>query len=1529
MSESPEEELKTDDWGDSIEWDETDELNISLDKGINNWGISPNLGETYMVLFKDKKLFLGSVNNVENEDGKYFTLKNNSKSLLFETEETGIIKMKTDDYEILDIKRLKKYDMKMLELPESIEEKLDKTSDIAYSLIDHKDHIYTRQELKEILVSTLYSQYNDKTIIKSMKEIIEYAEILIDLSGEDLIKKRKISNWCIPIITNETKIIPEENEIINEIKELNENDMLITDKNTKNDKNYISLMKNLLHSWDNILHNESDEGVIINDYEGKMYRNCMNMKNCSGINGLYSFDEIKNNRELKIPTTFDRSTGDSNFVQLRKPMKINIIGVLTVPYNYFPFLSDSFLNMNNLTLYEKCIFQDLIKQTNTHKRETFKKQSIISKSFQNQNYKYELDRFIIHLLNSKDKNELIDDIESMKPTIEELFKIIDDRIINSINNYKDISKLLVNYEIDNLDINKGYKIVNDILKKNVRNAIKNSRVFNLKHKKIVKKELTIEKRIELSRNIIFGMLNISSRNSLIKRFIDTFCVETTEDTNWYYGIHDKKRLLCKHYSYLSKNNEESFFMMKQKYQKLPVIDGNIYCKNCGEFICREEFSHDDGFVGDMPASTKEILIQDKDLFEKYDESEMNNIGLLKDISQGLGVDMKDDDLILINDIYISLSEDIIANKRYNTTNITTSDEHPRVKEIKKLKKDKKMFTKATKSFQIFLKVTNRILIFISLSLIVIATNIPSYENKYIKDFKLFYNDKKLNKDFIDKILLVMKRLSHTFGEKYDKIFTELLNEKKSYDILSVSEQIQNLIYFFLSSNFPKILKIYNDYSKFLNIKDNLYIKYEWPIFKPLSKNKLILGINEVVQNDKISEKYLLKTYNHLNIENITSVSALDEYDIHNTLNIKNNELINTAFQRLFNISISLYGKLEKPNFYIDTNVEKFYDSSSDEIKEICIKSGWNNTKKTMGPVNFKELRKKLIPNIIKNIYKTNADIEPCFTIKENCNDLIHININNYDLQMINVNDKRFYYHQIPDIFPSVNFSAINDEIKDKIFNTFAFDPSNNIIKREYNQKYLGKFIIDIENIIDIDIEDKREEYEKNIPRNEKNFHKIISFMHDKSCMEKLYINIPTDIDNDTIKEFLNSTFINEYHYLLDISEFSEMKNIIDILSENKSAFKEIQKDLNTILLKIENKIDEILKIIGENMIVYFDKYPKLREDFQLIFVPGIKNHISVSKLYHEKLESYGSINYRKLNETNIENIFKLLIEDETFDFEYIKDISNDILFILANIINSGYKNSHVPKSWRLSETNKDWFKKYIDTHYFSQHKDIYKKTNFKDFSKYFNVSKKRFIDLFFNIKYIVKNIDLQRNTDDIILTKNIKSLWKYIFLNIIKELLIFTSSIQEDSEIDEEKEDDIENIESFSMDIITHLFEKRYDLTWIYSNKSILNELLSSQKEREKQKLIHKLDGMTNDKRYATTELHTIGTKNYFKASEIENMEHIEDDNYKNANDDLSYINQLMNGETIGETNLVVENDLLNDNYDTGDFIDDDGGNMD
>lgn len=1527
------EEMETDEWGDGIGWsDTTDMIQSYQDNGNDVWGrVIPNIGETYLVLFSDKKMFLGYVGDVENEEGKYFTLKNDSKSLLFQTEENGIVKMKTDDYEILDIKRIKKYDMKLLEIPETLENKISENSEIAYTLIDEKNRIYTRHELKEILISTLYSQYNKDSETKSMKEIIEYADILLDISGDEYKKDKSFDNWYIPIITNETKVISEEDEISEEIKNLIENDMLISDNNTKSDKNYIGIMKNLLHLWENIITDDNSDGLLVDDYTGKVYRNCLNMNNCLGINGLYSFDEIKNNHGLKIPTTFDRITGDSHFMELKKPMKLNIMGILTIPYHYFPFISENLLKTQNLTLYEKCIFQELIKQTNIHKRSEFKKNDIMTKDFQKNNYNYELNTFTIHKLSSKDKEELLEDIDNIKPSVKELLMSLDDKILKSVKNYQDITKLLINYRVNYTDLDKDYSYINEILTKNTKIAPK---IFKLKQKPIVKKELTIDKRISLSRELIFGMLNITSRNILIKRFIDTFCVSSSEEPDWYIGIHDKKKILCKHYSYLSgEKGSEEFFMMKQKYQRLPPQDGNIYCKNCGEFICKEEFSHDDGFTDDLPTSTKEILIQEKDLFEKYDESDMNNIGLLKNISQGLGVELNDKDIVIIIDTYSSLSEDIMANKRYDTINITMGDEHPRMIDIKKkYKKDKKLLTKSVKTFQIFLKITNKIISMISLSLLIIATSIPIYKNKYINDFNLFNDDKTVNKEFLGKIVIVLKKISHTFGEKYQKVYEEVYNEKKSYDVINIDGQINNLITFFLSSSFPKLILRFKEYLRFKENTENRYINYEWSIYKPLSHNKLVKKINDTVNDDDSNKDLLLKTYNVTNIENVTNISEIDDYDIHKGLNIERINLINPAFQRLFNLSISLYGKLDKPNFYLDTNIEKIISESGDEIKDLFIKSGWNDKTKTIGPISFKELRKVLIPNILKTIYdKTNNILQPCFTLKDSCNDFIHININNYDLSMINVNPKRFYKHITPIIFPNVNYNIIKDEIKEKIFKIFAFDPSNNIVKRTYSVNYLGKFLLDIANFSKIDIDNNSGNLEKDIPKNEKNFHKIIEYFHKKSRLKRSFSNLPENITKDRLIASINKKYINEYFSLIENKDYNfntdKFINILEIIDENKGDIKDIRKNLTDIYIEIEDKNNEILTTIGTFMKTYLDNNKVSKDKFQNIFIPGKKTHIKIYDEMRKRLESLGKINYRNLTDKNIEDIFRLLIEDDTFDFEYIKDISNEILYIISNIINNGVKNSYIPKHWRLSDVNKDWYKRYIDNNYFSHHRDIYKKSGSKDFSEYFNKDKTHFISLFEKIKNLTENINIQRNITGL-LTDNIKSLWKYIYLSIIKELLLFSDILRDELNIDEDDEDSIDILERFSVDLIIHLFEKRYDITWIYSNKDNLNELLGVQKEREKQKLIHKLDGMSNDKRHASTELHTIGTKNHFKASEKENMAHIEEEDYKNELDDLSYINEIMNGTILEENHYVIEDDLSNQNYDTGEQIDDDGGDI-
>ena len=1541
MSQTQSTEMLSDGWGDQIEWADTENWTSSpapteWNDTSNVWGTTPILGERYIVLFNDKTIFTGTVNEVENAESKYFTIVNDEKTLLFQLADNGTIETKTHDYDIADIARVKKYDMKLLDAPSPAQEKYEEINDIAYTVIDDNDRVYSKQELKEILISTLYSQYNADNISKPLSEIISYADILLDISGEQVMSKKTIGKWCIPIISNETRIYTEEKEIYDELKDLIENDKLIIDKNTKHDKNYIGLMKNLLHLADNIIHDENNTDLKVSDYEGKMYRNCIGANNCAGINGLYTFDELRNNKTMRIPTSFDRSTGNSNFLELKKPMPINVVGILTIPYHYFPYIYENLFNDNSMTLYEKCILQDLLKQTNIQKRNEFKNNTIISKQFTKEDHTYELNTFTIHTLNSKNKTELFSDIESIKPSVKEMLTNLDDKIRESIKSYLDITKLFVNYEINIDDLEKDYIYVNELITRNSNVAKKNTKIFALKKRKLVKKELDIEKRITLSKDIIFTMLNISRRNIFIKRFIDTFCVDSSTEDHWFVGIHDKKRLLCKHYSYLSGTaGETDFLIMKQRYQRLPPEDGNIYCKNCGEFICQEEFSHEDGFVNDMPSSSKEILQVDIDPFEKYDESDMNNIGLLKDISNGLGVTLNDEDIVLIIDTYTSLSEDIVANKRYNTLNITKTDEHPRVTEIKKThKKDKATLQKMIKSFQIFLKVTNRIVVLVSLSLLVIGTSTPTYDNKYIREFKLFINEqpRSINKDFVNKITHVLKKISHTFGEKYDKIYTELFNEKKSYDVASVDEQICNTILFFSSSSFPKILTRFETYVSFQKSVEDVFIKYEWPMYKPLSNNKLIKEINKIIRDDKISVELLLKTYNVINVENITGVAGINEYNLQGELNIQNNDLINTAFQRLFNISVSLYGRTEKPNFFIDSNMEKFFNESNDDIKEVCLKGGYNDKTKTMGPVIFKNLRNKLIPAILKEVYESNDNnLSPCFTLKEHCNAYIHVNINNYDLSMMNVPSKRFYTHTKPDIFPSVNYSLITDDLKDKIFKTYAFDPANNIIKREMNTEYLGKFILDISHVATIEIEDNVKAYEKDIPRNELNFHKIVEYIHLKNPLRFNYIYLPQKITGDSVINYTQNAHINEYSMLLDGKDYSfdseKFLQIIQILDDNIENIKDLQKDLTKIYIEIEDKNDEFLTYIAQNMNAMFNDNPSLRTKFQNIFFPGRASHIKIPEDTRQKLESYGPINYKNINEKNIEDIFRVLIEDDIFDLEYIKDIANDILYLLSNIVNSGFKNSYIPKSWKLSDTNKDWYKKYVDTRFFSHHRDIYKIKNASSFSEYFDPKLKlQFSELFIKIQKCVKYIEIQRNSYEGVLTKNIKSLWKHVYLNVIKELVMFSEEIKYRVNIEDDISDD--SFEKFSLEIITHLFEKRYDTTWVYSNIDNLNGLLGIQKEREKQKLIHKLDGMTNDKRHATTELHTIGTKNYFKASEIENMEHIEDEKYKNDMEDESYINEMMNGDIISEQHFVIDDDTLNDNYDTGEQNDEDGGNL-
>ena len=69
-----------------------------------------------------------------------------------------------------------------------------------------------------------------------------------------------------------------------------------------------------------------------------------------------------------------------------------------------------------------------------------------------------------------------------------------------------------------------------------------------------------------------------------------------------------------------------------------------------------------------------------DPLEPYKEKDISLVSYLGSV---MGVKLRDGDVALVLSLLGTINNDIIANKRYDTMEITTSDEHPRVKDILK------------------------------------------------------------------------------------------------------------------------------------------------------------------------------------------------------------------------------------------------------------------------------------------------------------------------------------------------------------------------------------------------------------------------------------------------------------------------------------------------------------------------------------------------------------------------------------------------------------------------------------------------------------------------------------------------------------------------------------------------------------------------------------------------------------------------------------------------------------------------------
>ena len=105
----------------------------------------------------------------------------------------------------------------------------------------------------------------------------------------------------------------------------------------------------------------------------------------------------------------------------------------------------------------------------------------------------------------------------------------------------------------------------------------------------------------------------------IQKFIKRFSREPLhfEDQNYIYEKGSDDKLLCKHYLYSSKidNDEDAHITMKRLFGTLPK-DGSIFCKCCGEYLCHEDFSTLEGISDDGPKNSREILNTSDDSIEE-------------------------------------------------------------------------------------------------------------------------------------------------------------------------------------------------------------------------------------------------------------------------------------------------------------------------------------------------------------------------------------------------------------------------------------------------------------------------------------------------------------------------------------------------------------------------------------------------------------------------------------------------------------------------------------------------------------------------------------------------------------------------------------------------------------------------------------------------------------------------------------------------------------------------------------------------
>lgn len=1450
-----------------------------------------NIDDELIIFFKQDE-FYGKVIEIDDID-KIITLEDELNNFVkLKTDDYLNILLTTDEYEIIDIE-------KVLELTEKQQEqefddiivetlKNDIYPEIKLETVEKqiKDYEYTKYQQKEILLSSIIDSldvYDNKNMIADLSDNLE---VLLSIPEKTelnyLSKYNKIPYWILPVSTGYKKVYSDGGNSITE--KTVEKPNIIYNQYVEQTKNKVSLEKatDYFDYLQKTFNSDSEPVQYVktsgycDEYNGKFLmnfqdfnidsrktRNSIEFNDKQGINKTIIKDEkMCFDRFILFPKKYLNLNFKSNIDDETLTLKQKL-------YNY---------KQINLQDYKECLKEALDKDT-------------IFCNLDDDTINYDKDKIIIFKTTENlSKKDFFDKIKQKFPSIPQIL----DEFNIPIYNYLDLNKLLFQYNINDRDFSVDDKeYVNKLIKKSVKDVKQKKYNFEkyIQQKKIKIDRNPIQDAINI-KNILYRETNIIKKNYYMNKFIDKY-TKTKLNSNWLHSIYTGEPILCKHYKTSCKTTTD-----KHAYTSLienwagNTIDGIVYCKNCNEYLAPEDFSLLEGFDGDKPIQTKEVIKQDViDEFSELSSIEINDIKLIKLLSVNIGINIKDSDILDIIKLYKLCNNDDLADSRYQKVN-TIKQSYPTLIDAKqKVSNDK--FIKLQNKIKNYIHDSNKVIFLYCCILILVQINVPGYQNVSEDKETLNINDKNflkllsesdkqlINVSGVNLIFNKIKALSTSFkNSKLWKNCNIFISEEKNPSVLKPQTQIQNTIIYILSPYFPLIMSKIKNYYNTNVIDKQTYLKKYWNTYKPLPNNKLVSSINNSLNTPEILEqnkKYFIKlNLVEYALENINKLVDINDGDpIYKQYSIKISDIMNnSSFERLYNYTIYLHGNHDNSD-YINNLINRFIDTIDAKnkpiITQIFEKNGYDKSsmKFKHDSIKFNQMKKILLEIVEYYKLQNKTDIET--------ND--HEIFNNIKLPFINTLPKRIYNDKSDDVFSNIN----SEELLEKFKNKFCYDINKNIIKNTDN---------------------------------------IVHLLSPEYSINKIIPECSSELDDKNIKQLTTKLYtLNKLQpiYVLDVSVKKEyyVDRIYNFINKNQKLL----KDEN--LLNLYDISNNIINESGDDGRHYDEVYKNIKSDTK----QKINDIIEFIESYEKLIPTLKKLNTTKNIFGNNYNIIKNMFYppkpgDDGYDENKIETgLTNnmieyyiDYIFRLTSSI-SNYRNADgfLPTWWGMSDYNHLNFIEFLRKNDMVYHNEIFLPSTLQknSYKKYFT-KHLYFKNLFDYIKSTSDDIYLLKGKKDTLFNKDrSERLQKYVFVNLLKNIIVYIEKLSDQNSKEYQSlniiynssngysiDECIEVLSDYFIELLIDIIQEYVDPTWIQTiNENKLREKLSLQKEREKLDLTNKLDKMDANQRYVYVQKQNIGAVNWFKNAEQSHQEYINSEEFKQntLKERLEYLKNIYN----------------------------------